>query len=59
MAFIFPQETPRTVDISKYVVTIDEVEKLSGFDVFWELADELEGRFESLKNTIWAKEHFY
>ena len=58
-AFIFPQETLRTVDISKYLATIDEVEKPSNLDVLWELADELERRLESLKNTIWAKEHFY
>jgi endonuclease G len=57
-AFIFPQETPRSVDISKYLVTIDEVEKRSNLDVLWELVDELEGRIESAVNADWAK-HFH
>ena len=31
--FIFPQETSRTADVSKYLVTIDEVEKRSNLDL--------------------------
>jgi len=38
---------------------IDDVEKQRGLDMLWELADELEGTVEMLKNTIWAREHFY
>jgi endonuclease G len=58
-AFIFPQQTPRTADISKYLVTIDEVEKRSNLDVLWELADDLERRLEGEANADWAKQHFH
>ena len=58
-AFIFPQETPRKVNISDYLVTIDEVEKRSGLDVLWELPDKLEEGIEGALNAKWAKEHFH
>jgi hypothetical protein len=37
----------------------DEVEKRSNLDVFWELKDDLEGRFEGSVNADSAKQHFY
>jgi len=58
-AFIFPQETPRTADISKYLVAIDEVERRSNLDVLWGLADDLEERVERSLNADWAKQHFH
>jgi endonuclease G len=58
-AFIFPQETPRNAVISNYLVTIDQVEKLSGLDFLWELRDDLEGKIEGVLNVTWAKEYFH
>jgi len=57
--FIFPQETPRTADISRYLVAIDDVERRSGLDVLWELPDDLEERVEHVLNEEWAKQHFH
>ena len=46
IAFIMPQEfTDKS--IRSYVVSVDEIEKLTGIDFFPKLADELENRLES------------
>jgi endonuclease G len=47
VAFIFPQETPRQVDFTTFIVPIDEVEQRSGLDFFWELPDEVENALEA------------
>jgi len=58
-AFLFPQQTPRKAAISDYQVSIDELEKRSGLDVLWELADDLEGKIEGSLDATWAKHHFH
>jgi endonuclease G len=58
-AFIFPQQTPRKAAISGYQVPVDEIEKRSGLDVLWELADDLEGEIEGALDPAWAMEHFH
>ena len=57
-AFIFPQDTPRKVNVLDYLVTIDEIESRSGLDVLWKLPDDVENLIESSLNTAWAKKHF-
>lgn len=52
-AFIMDQESGRTDKVLSKVVTIDQVEKLSGLDLLWELPDTEENSVEAKKNTTW------
>jgi endonuclease G len=57
-AFIMNQDTPRGADFLDYIVTVDEVERRSGLDFFWEMVDEIEERLESDDNSEWIRENF-
>lgn len=46
LAFILPQNAKTTDRLEKYAVSIDEVERRSGFDFLHELEDELEDEIE-------------
>ena len=48
MAFIVPQNVSINVDPSQFIVSVDEVEKQSGFDFFSDLDDALEEKMEGL-----------
>ena len=52
LAFVFPQNARKNAKLEKFIVSVDEVEKLSGFDFFHELDDELERNLEAAKNTM-------
>ncbi|GHV02918.1 DNA/RNA non-specific endonuclease [Campylobacterota bacterium] len=47
LAFIVPQGVEGNERLSQFVVSVDEVEKLSGFDLFSRLPDPLENELES------------
>lgn len=47
LAFIAPQQLRGTEPLSRYLTTIDEVERRTGLDFFWELEDGREARLES------------
>ena len=51
LAFIMPQNVRGNESLSKYVVSIDEVEKLTGFDFFHKLEDKLQDKLESEIDT--------
>ena len=57
-AFIFPQDTPGHAPLAGFLVTIDEVERRSGLDFLWELADGVESGIEGSLNASWVKEVF-
>jgi endonuclease G len=51
LAFIIPQQVKGNEPLSRFVSTVDEVEKRSGFDFFWSLNDALERKVESSVDT--------
>ena len=54
LAFRMPQESiPADVDISKYQVTVRDIEKETGIDFFSDLPDDVEERIETNKGTLW------
>ena len=53
-AFIMDQESGRTDKVMSKLVTIEQVEKMSGLDLFWELPDLEEKQIESNSNSKWA-----
>lgn len=56
LAFIIPQTVKPNDKIEKYQVTIDAVEKQSGFDFLYQLEDNLENKVESIiDSTDWLK----
>ena len=57
LAFIFDQDTPRGDKIGTHLTTIDEIEKRSGLDFLWELADYKENAIEKNLNKDWFDEH--
>lgn len=53
-AFVFPQETPAGPELSRYLVSIDEVERRTGLDFFHELPDEVEDALEAKRaERVW------
>lgn len=50
LAFIVPQKVRGFEPLSKFVVSIDEVEKRTGLDFFWRLPDAEEARLEAHSN---------
>ncbi|CAN8140259.1 endonuclease G, mitochondrial [uncultured Thiomicrorhabdus sp.] len=49
LAFIFPQSARKNASLSKFVSTIDDIEKRTGIDFFANLDDEFENLLESSK----------
>ncbi len=53
-AFVFPQETPANADPEQFLVTIDEVERRTGLDLFPELEEAAEALLESKRSqSVW------
>jgi endonuclease G, mitochondrial len=53
-AFVFPQEAPAGAELERYVVSIDEVEKRTGFDFLPELADGAQDALEAKRvERVW------
>ena len=52
-AFILPQDTERGVSLMSRSVSIDEVERRSGLDLFWRLPDGEEAPLESAMAPEW------
>lgn len=52
-AFIFDQNTPRNDKVEKHYASIDEIEKITNLDFFWEMDPLEENRIESDKNPEW------
>ena len=48
-AFVVPQEVPSGASLNRYIVSIDEVERLTKLDFFPDLEDGVEGKIESIK----------
>ncbi len=46
-AFLFEQDVARSADFRRFVVSVDVVERETGFDFFAELPDEIESRLEA------------
>ncbi len=46
LAFIMPQTAKSKDSLIKYVTTIDEIEKQTGIDFFWQLDDKIEEKLE-------------
>lgn len=55
LAFIIPQKAKMRDALEKYIVSIDEVERRSGFDFFYQLDDTIE---DALEKEIDAKNWF-
>lgn len=54
VAFVMPHEPiPRTVDLSEFLTSIDEIEALTGLDFLHELPDEIEDAVEMSVFAIW------
>lgn len=54
LALLFEQEVPWKAWPRHYIVSVDELEKTTGFDFFAELDDEVEEKLESIKPTrLW------
>ena len=51
IGFIVPNETTKR-RLHSFVVTVDEVEKITGYDFFRELPDEIENKLESNCNFM-------
>jgi len=59
IALILPNEKG-TQPLQSYVVSVDEVEKLTGIDFFPELDDELENKLESRSDaTLWSFKQYH
>jgi endonuclease G len=54
-AFILPQSAPRKADYRAYMTSVDEVERQSGFDLFTELPDDVEGVLEAESARYWLE----
>ena len=54
LAFRMPHvPIPRSVDVSEYLVSVDDIEAETGLDFFHELADDVEEEIESEAWEIW------
>lgn len=51
LAFVVPQSVQGTEPLDQFVVSVDEVERLTGLDFFAELDDAEEGPLEAIVNT--------
>jgi endonuclease G len=58
MAFIFEQDTPRNSKVINHLVSIDEIEKRSKLNFFWQLPDTDEKALEAEPNAEYAKKIF-
>ena len=56
--FIFDQETPKSANIMDHVVSVDEIERRSRYDLFKELPDSVENRLEGQIHQAWNQRHF-
>lgn len=57
IAFIFPNMSAPG-NMQQYVMSVDEVEKLTGLDFFHNLPDEIENRIESASSFVeWNRKH--
>lgn len=52
-SFILPQETGKSASLSAHTVSIDEIERRSGLDLFWRLPDSVETRMEKAISFEW------
>ena len=50
MAFIFPQDTPRSAKYEDYTCSIDDIERRTGLDFLSDLEDSVEDEVEKKKN---------
>lgn len=50
LAMIFPQEAKPNANLLKFVSNVDEIERLTGLDFFWELPDNIENKIEQTEN---------
>jgi len=53
VAFIFPQNTPRSAVFNDYIVSVDVVEAATGLNFFWSMEDTLEETVEAEANSRW------
>lgn len=56
--FIFSQDTPRNVNLTEHLCTINDIEQRSGLDFLRELPDEMEEKLESNRFEAWIKKCF-
>ncbi len=54
-AFIMEQSTARKSAAIDHLTTVDEVERWSGLDFFWQLPDAEEDTTEAVKNLAWVQ----
>jgi endonuclease G len=54
-AFIMEQTTARASKVIDHLTTVDEVERHSGLDFFWQLPDAQENTLESAKDLTWVQ----
>ena len=54
-AFIMEQSTVRKSPAIDHLTTVDEVERRSGLDFFWQLPDGEENALEAAKDLAWAR----
>lgn len=54
-AFVRGQGAARTSPVIDHLTTVDEVERRSGLDLFWQLPDADEAAMEAVKNLAWAQ----
>jgi len=54
-AFVMSQDTPRQVNFRDFITTVDDVERVSGWDFFWELPDLLENAVEAQRPQYWLE----
>ncbi len=50
LAMIFPQTAKPNASLLEFVSNVDEVERLTGLDFFWQLSDGIENNIEQSKN---------
>lgn len=54
IAFLVPQEVRGDADLAAFVVSVDQIEALTGLDFFWQLDDALENQLEaSMPDPQW------
>lgn len=51
LAFLMPQKVRGDEPLDRYLVSVDEIERLTGFDFFHELDDRIEDKVEGSKST--------
>lgn len=53
IAFILPNKKNSTIELQRYITTIDEIERETGLDFMHDLDDQIETRLEAKKSAIW------